>query len=132
MKMPLSFQPSVLLVEDNRSNLEMLSCYLRIRGWEVRTAENGIEAIALVKRQRPDVILMDVQMPEMDGLQATRLLRAEPRSRLIPIIAVTALAMPGDRERCLEAGMDDYVTKPLGLKELHRTLIQWVNRVRAA
>ena len=132
IKMLLPFQPSVLLVEDNKSNLEMLAAYLQIRGWEVMTAENGVEAIALAKGQRPDVILMDVQMPEMDGLQATRLLRAEPRSRLIPIIAVTALAMPGDRERCLEAGMDDYVTKPLGLKELHRTLIQWVNRVRAA
>ncbi len=75
---------------------------------------------------------MDVQMPEMDGLEATRRLRADPALRFTPIVALTALAMPGDRERCLEAGMDDYLSKPMGLKELHRTLTQWVKRTRAA
>jgi CheY-like chemotaxis protein len=125
-------RPAVLLVEDNESNREMLSSYLRVRGSAVRVAATGAEAIALAKEQVPDVILMDVQIPEMDGLEATRLLRAEPALRLTPIIALTALAMPGDRERCLEAGMDDYLTKPVGLKELYRTLTNWVNRARAA
>jgi PAS domain S-box-containing protein len=125
-------RPSVLLVEDNEGNRAMLSAYLRIRGCEVRTAANGVEAIALAETHLPDLILMDVQMPEMDGLETTRLLRAEPALRFIPIIALTALAMPGDRERCLEAGMDDYLTKPLGLKELYCTLTSWVNRARVA
>jgi CheY-like chemotaxis protein len=125
-------QALVLLVDDNEGNLEMLSTFLRIKGCRVLTASNGVEAIALAKERLPDVILMDVQMPEMDGLEATRLLRAEPALRLTPIIALTALAMPGDRERCLDAGMDDYLTKPLGLKELHRNLTSWVKRTRAA
>jgi len=129
---PLPFRPSVLLVEDNKSNLDMLATYLRIRDCEVMTAENGVEAVALAKRHHPDLILMDVQMPEMDGLEATRLLRDEPALRLTPIIALTALAMPGDKERCLEAGMDDYLSKPMGLKELHRTVSNWVRRTRAA
>lgn len=121
---------SVLLVDDNKSNLEMLSNYLRIKGCEVRTAENGLDAVALAKEYFPEVILMDVQMPEMDGLEATRLIRAEPGLRLTPIIALTALAMPGDRERCIEAGMDDYMSKPIGLKQLHRKLISWVKRAK--
>jgi len=122
--------PRVLLVEDNAGNLEMLSGYLRIRGFEVLTARNGREAIALTKLQYPDVVLMDIQMPEMDGLEATRRLRADPSLRVTPIIALTALAMPGDRERCLDAGMDDYISKPLGLKELHKTLVNWIKRAR--
>lgn len=129
---PLPYQPQVLLVEDNDSNLEMLSTYLRIKGCDVLTARNGVEAIALAGERLPDVVLMDVQMPEMDGLEATRLLRQNAALRLTPIIALTALAMPGDRERCLDAGMDDYLSKPLGLKELYRALTNWVKRTRAA
>ena len=122
--------PRVLLVEDNESNLEMLSTYLRIRGCEVVAARTGSEAIALARAQRPDIVLMDVQMPEMDGLETTRRLRADPALRRTPIIALTALAMPGDRERCLEAGMDDYLSKPVGLKELYGAVINWINRTR--
>ena len=122
----------VLLVDDNPGNLEMFSAYLRIRGCEVHTAGSGPEAIRLVHAPRPDVILMDVQMPGMDGLETTRRLRSDPALRTVPIIALTALAMPGDREQCLEAGMDDYLTKPLGLKELHATVAQWVARTRTA
>jgi len=132
LESPMLCQPSVLLVEDNESNLEMLSAYLHIKSFKVSTARNGIEAIRLARECQPDVILMDVQMPEMDGLEATRQLRQDPALRFTPIIALTALAMPGDRERCLEAGMDDYLSKPLGLKELHRTLVNWVKRTRAA
>jgi len=124
--------PRVLLVDDNDSNLEMISTYLRIKGCEVRTANSGLKAISMVGEARPDIVLMDVQMPEMDGLETTRRLREDPALRLIPIIAVTALAMPGDREQCLEAGMDDYLSKPLGLKELHGALINWISRTRAA
>jgi CheY-like chemotaxis protein/anti-sigma regulatory factor (Ser/Thr protein kinase) len=125
-------QPRVLLVEDNESNLEMLSTYLRIKGCEVFATRTGISAIALARKQRPDLILMDVQMPEMDGLETTRRLRTDPALRRTPIIALTALAMPGDREHCLYAGMDDYLSKPVGLKELHGTVIHWISRTRAA
>jgi CheY-like chemotaxis protein len=129
--LPALDQPLVLLVEDNEGNLEMLATYLRIKGCEVLTARNGLEAIALAKDRLPDAILMDVQMPKMDGLEATRRLRADPVLRVTPIIALTALAMTGDRERCLDAGMDDYLSKPVGLKELHRALTNWVKRTRA-
>ncbi|WP_295588237.1 response regulator [uncultured Lamprocystis sp.] len=129
---PSPRRPRVLLVEDNESVLEMLSTYLRIKGCEVLAAGNGSDAIALAREQHPDLILMDVQMPVMDGLETTGRLRTDPALRRIPIIALTALAMPGDRERCLEAGMDDYLSKPLGLKELHRTVISWIDRTRAA
>lgn len=122
----------VLLAEDNADNLEMVSTYLRLRGFEVQAARNGLEAIAAARAWLPDIILMDVQMPEMDGLEATRRLRGDPTLRLTPIIALTALAMPGDRERCLDAGMDDYLSKPLGLKELHKNLMSWIKRTRGA
>jgi CheY-like chemotaxis protein len=128
---PALDHPVVLLAEDNEGNLDMLSNYLRIKGCEVLTARNGLEAVAVAKERLPDVVLMDVQMPEMDGLEATRRLRSDAALRLTPIIALTALAMPGDRERCLDAGMDDYMSKPVGLKELHRALTGWIKRTRA-
>ncbi|AFL74539.1 response regulator [Thiocystis violascens] len=125
-------QPRVLLVDDNASNLDMLATYLRIKGCDVMTASNGRQALALAREQRPDIILMDVQMPEMDGLETTRRFRADPAFRLTPIIALTALAMPGDREQCLDSGMDDYLSKPLGLRELHGTVVNWFDRTRAS
>ncbi|NEV61439.1 response regulator [Thiorhodococcus minor] len=123
-------RPGVLLVDDNASNLEMFSTYLQIQGCEVWTASDGVKAIALARDRHPDVILMDVQMPEMDGLETTRRLRKDPKLRRTPIIALTALAMPGDREQCLEAGMDDYLSKPLGLKELCAAIDTWISRTR--
>jgi PAS domain S-box-containing protein len=122
----------VLLAEDNADNLEMVSNYLRLRGFEVHTAQDGLEAVALARACLPDIIIMDVQMPELDGLEATRRLRADPTLRLTPIIALTALAMPGDRERCLDAGMDDYLSKPLGLSELDKSLTSWIKRTRGS
>ncbi len=122
----------VLLAEDNADNLEMVSNYLRLRGFEVHTARDGLEAVAQARACLPDIIIMDVQMPELDGLEATRRLRADPTLRLTPIIALTALAMPGDRERCLDAGMDDYLSKPLGLSELHKSLTSWIKRTRGS
>jgi CheY-like chemotaxis protein len=122
-------RPSVMLVDDNESNLELLSNYLRIKGCDVLTARSGMTTIALLREQRPDLILMDVQMPGMDGLETTRALRADPALRRLPIIARTALAMPGDREHCLDAGMDDYLSKPTGLKELHDKVMHWISRM---
>ena len=87
-------------------------------GYQVLTAANGREAIELTHEKQPDLILMDIQMPEMDGLAAIQHLRADPNLAQRPIIALTALTMPGDRERCLAAGADVYLSKPVSLKEL--------------
>ena len=115
----------VLLAEDNEVNQELAIAILERRGCHVVLARNGSEAVALWDRERFDVVLMDVQMPEMDGLRATRAIREREKTRggHTPIIAVTAHAMEGDRERCLAAGMDDYVSKPLRVAELFQAMV---------
>ncbi len=108
----------ILLAEDHEANQMMLSEYLQDQGFDVIRAGNGLEALAKAAETLPDLILMDIQMPEMDGLEAIRRLRAQPRFASTPIMALTALAMRGDRERCLEAGANEYLSKPVGLKKL--------------
>ncbi len=110
--------PLVLLAEDNEANISTMMDYLQIQGYQVSVARNGVEAVQQAKQHKPDLILMDIQMPEMDGLEATYRIRCEADVAAIPIIAITALAMPGDRERCLAAGAVDYLTKPVSLKQL--------------
>jgi PAS domain S-box-containing protein len=112
----------VLLAEDSKSNVLTVQEYLSDNGYEVAVAQNGLEAIAMAEQISPDIILMDIQMPKMDGLEAIRRLRAATKSVSVPIIAVTALAMPGDRERCLEAGANEYISKPVSLKGLVKTI----------
>ncbi|NTU79337.1 MAG: response regulator [Chloroflexales bacterium] len=119
---PYLGRPRVLLADDNEETLETLADYLRAKGYVVLLARNGREAIVQAQEERPDVILMDIQMPGMDGLEAIRRLRAEAALAQVPIIAVTALAMPGDRERCLEAGADAYLAKPIHLRTLMATM----------
>jgi CheY-like chemotaxis protein len=92
--------------------------YLKAKGYRVETATNGRVAVEKVRALEPDLVLMDVQMPEMDGLEATRRIRGELDRADLPVIALTALAMGGDRERCLESGANAYVTKPVSLKDL--------------
>ncbi|MDE1998174.1 MAG: response regulator, partial [Burkholderiales bacterium] len=117
----------VLLVEDNEFNQLVASELLRdAAGMQVSVASNGRQALAHLSDERPDLILMDVQMPEMDGYEVTRLIRQEPAWAHIPIIAMTAHAMSRDRERCFAAGMNDHVTKPFDPKELFRTLLKWL------
>lgn len=108
----------ILLVDDNDSTLKLVGDFLRHRGHQVETAQNGRTAIAAAQRWQPDIILMDIQMPDMDGLEAIQRLRALPDFATRPIFAVTALAMDGDRERCMDAGATDYVSKPMRLREL--------------
>jgi signal transduction histidine kinase/DNA-binding response OmpR family regulator len=110
--------PLILLAEDNEENVHTISDYLLARGYRVTVARDGRSAIERARQEHPDVILLDVQMPEMDGLEATRRIRADAQLDNVPIIALTALAMPSDRERCLQAGADDYLSKPVSLKEL--------------
>lgn len=112
----------VLLAEDHEVNLIMAQDFLQSKGYRLIVARDGAEAVEQAGAERPDIILMDVQMPGMDGLEATRRLRANPALAGVPIIALTALAMPGDKERCLAAGMNDYLSKPVRLEELARVI----------
>ena len=110
--------PKILLVEDNEMNRDMLSRRLERRGYQVVSAVDGDQGLALALSEAPDLILMDMSLPVVDGWEATRRLKAAPESRAIPIIALTAHAMSGDRDRALEAGCDDYDTKPIELPRL--------------
>jgi PAS domain S-box-containing protein len=110
--------PTILLAEDNEANITTILDYLRAKGYQVVVARNGAEAIVRAHEVRPAIILMDIQMPGMDGLEAIRRIRANLNVAQTPIIALTALAMPGDRERCLAAGADDYLSKPVSLRGL--------------
>jgi CheY-like chemotaxis protein len=114
--------PIVLLAEDNENTITTISDYLSAHGYQVVAARNGAEAVARARELQPAIILMDIQMPGMDGLEATRRIRADAELVAMPIIALTALAMPGDRERCLEAGASDYLSKPVGLRQLAATI----------
>lgn len=118
----------ILLVEDTVEVTMLISDYLESHGYAVITAKDGYEAIARVKEKQPDLILMDVMMPELDGVETTRRLRSDLDMAEVPIIALTALAMTGDRERCLEAGMNDYLSKPVRLKELLVTIEKHLHR----
>ena len=115
---PGAGQPTILLVEDTDEVVMMVSDYLEAAGYKVVTAKNGIDAIAQAKQFHPALILMDVQMPGMTGLEAAQALRGEADFQHTPIIALTALAMQSDRERCLAAGMNEYMSKPVNLKML--------------
>ena len=108
----------ILLVEDNEMNREMLTRRLKRKGFELIFAIDGLSAIESSKQNLPSLILKDVSLPQMDGLEATQIIKRHPSTEHIPIIALTAHAMDGDRERCLAAGCDDYDTKPIDLPRL--------------
>ena len=110
--------PLILLAEDNPTNADLMTDYLQAQGYRLVVADDGAEAVERARQVKPALILMDIQMPVMDGLEATRLIRADEELKDVPIIALTALAMSGDRERCLAAGANDYFTKPVNLKAL--------------
>lgn len=109
---------TILLVEDNEMNRDMLSRRLARQGYSVNLAEDGGAAIKLARSMVPDLILMDVGLPDIDGLEVTVRLKADPETRRIPVIVLTAHAMAGDRARAIEAGADDYDTKPINLTRL--------------
>lgn len=108
----------ILLVEDNEMNRDMLSRRLSKKGYEIIVATDGKQGVDTALRARPDLILMDMSLPEIDGWEATRQLKAQTDMRAIPIIALTAHAMSGDKEKALKAGCDDYDTKPVDLARL--------------
>ena len=110
--------PRILLVEDNEMNRDMLSRRLVRRGFDVLIAEDGLKGTDLAALERPDLVLMDLSLPGIDGWEATRRLKADPRTTSIPVIALTAHAMSQDREKALEVGCDDFDTKPIDLARL--------------
>ena len=110
--------PKILLVEDNEMNRDMLSRRLVKRGYEVVVAVDGQEGVEKARAEAPALVLMDMSLPVLDGWEATRALRADPATRSIPVIALTAHAMAGDREKALAAGCDDFDTKPIELERL--------------
>lgn len=113
-----ALMPRILLVEDNEMNRDMLSRRLVRKGYEVTMAIDGEQGVKLASAELPDLILMDMSLPIIDGWEATRQIKSNPSLQSIPIIALTAHAMAGDREKALEAGCDDYDTKPIELPRL--------------
>ena len=111
-------QPHILLIEDHRPNATLVTDLLRFHGFRVTWAQDGFIALDLLPKDRPDLILMDIQMPRMDGYTLTRRIKADPDTQAIPVVALTACAMVGDAERALAAGCDGYLTKPVNTREL--------------
>jgi two-component system, cell cycle response regulator DivK len=110
--------PKILLIEDNEQNRDALSRRLQRRGYDVVMAVDGKQGVAMALAEAPDLVLMDLNMPELDGWEATRLIKAEPHGAALPIIAMTAHAMSGDEEKALQAGCDDYHSKPVEFARL--------------
>lgn len=112
----------ILVIEDNRANMKLTLLLLSRAGHELITATDAESGIAMAQKDRPELILMDLQLPSMDGLQAAALLKVDPRTAHIPIVALTALAMKEDRERSRQAGCDAYIAKPLRYQELYAVI----------
>ncbi|MEZ5287729.1 MAG: response regulator [Vicinamibacterales bacterium] len=111
-------EPRVLLVEDNEANADMLRRRLARRGWTVAVAADGMKALIAARREKPDLILMDISLPEIDGWEVTRRLKADRETAHIPILALTAHVMPSDREQCFAAGCSEFEAKPIEIERL--------------
>ncbi|HVA36112.1 MAG TPA: response regulator [Candidatus Dormibacteraeota bacterium] len=120
--------PSILVVDDNETNLKLLRVVLARSGFSVATAGNAAEARRSIEISKPDVILMDIQLPGIDGLALTRSLKADAANRDIAIIAVTSYAMKGDREKALAAGCDDYLSKPVDIRSIGEVIRSHLKR----
>ena len=118
--------PKILLVEDNELNRDMLSRRLKRRDYDVEMAVDGQEGVDLTRSLMPDLVLMDMSLPIIDGWTATGILKRDPSTSHIPIIALTAHAMEGERQKCLEAGCDDFDTKPIEFKRLLEKINYWI------
>ena len=116
----------VLIVEDNATNLQLATFLLEVAGFVVDAASSASEGLAKARATVPHVILMDVELPEVDGLTATRQLKDDPSTAAIPVVALTANAMRGDRERCLDAGCSGYIAKPIDTKQFARIVASFV------
>jgi two-component system cell cycle response regulator DivK len=126
-----SVPKTVLVVEDNELNLKLLNDLLEYHGYTVITTRLGEEALGLARQYKPDVILMDIQLPDISGMEATRRLKADEETRTIPIIAVTAFAMSGDEAKILASGCDAYIAKPFNVAEFLRLVGHWATGDRS-
>lgn len=113
---------TILIVEDNELNMKLFNDLLEANGYRVIQTRNGIEAIALARQHRPNLILMDIQLPEVSGLEVTRWLKEDPDLKAIPVVAVTAFAMKGDEERIREGGCEAYLSKPISVAKFLETV----------
>jgi CheY-like chemotaxis protein len=117
----------ILIVDDNPANIKLASFVLKSKGYRVRTASDAKEALIEIASFRPRLVLMDIQLPDIDGLELTRRLKAEPATRAIVVVAVTANAMAGDEEKARRAGCDGYITKPIDTRTLAATIDLYLN-----
>lgn len=118
----------ILIVEDNMDTYELVRFILEKNGYETFLAMNGRDGVNAATKQMPDLIIMDLSMPEMDGWTATRLIKDNAQTSAIPLIALTAHALPGDRQRAFDAGCDEYITKPMDLLELLESVNDWIGK----
>jgi len=117
----------ILIVEDEPKNITLLRDLLQVSGYSTIEATDGKQGVELAKAKKPDLILMDIQMPVMDGLEATRILKADATTGNIPVLALTSYAMKGDEERILKAGCDGYLAKPFNIRELLKTVAEYLS-----
>ena len=117
---------TILIVEDNELNMKLFNDLLEANGYATVQTRNGIEAVALARQHRPDLILMDIQLPEVSGLQVTKWLKEDDDLRAIPVIAITAFAMKGDEERIREGGCEAYLSKPISVTKFLETVRQFL------
>jgi CheY-like chemotaxis protein len=118
----------ILIVEDNMDTYELVHFILEKKGFETFLAANGRDGVNAAVKQRPDLIIMDMSMPEMDGWTATSIIKKDEQTKAIPLLALTAHALPGDRQRAMDAGCDEYITKPMDLDELVEAIQYWINK----
>lgn len=118
----------ILIVEDNMDTYELVRFILEKNGFETFLAMNGRDGVNAATKQRPDLIIMDISMPEMDGWTAMQLIKSDPAVSFIPMIALTAHALPSDRKRAFDAGCDEYITKPMDLMDLLDTVKSWIHK----
>jgi len=124
-------KPRVLIVEDNVDNFELVRFLLERAGYQVLSAANGLEGVDEAKRELPDLILMDLSMPEMDGWMATKSLKSDEATRRIPVLALTAHTLPGDRKRAIDAGCDGYISKPIKVASFDKLVATLLRQARA-
>jgi two-component system cell cycle response regulator DivK len=123
---------TVLVVEDNELNMKLFHDLLEAHGYDVVGTRSGIEALELARTYRPDLILMDIQLPEVSGLEVTRWIKADPELRRIPVVAVTAFAMNGDEERILQGGCEAYLSKPISIAKFMETVRHFLSSAESA
>lgn len=119
----------ILIAEDDLKNLKLVRDLLQVSGYHTLEAADGWQAVELARKRKPDLILMDIQMPVMDGLEATRILKADPATRDIPVLALTSYTMAGDRERILGAGCNDYLSKPIDTRAFLEKVAGYLRKV---